>query len=393
MIHEIRIQNFKSIRNVTVEFTPVTVLIGRSGTGKSNFIEAIRYLRDLLGADWNGMGGGVAGMGSGVLSSVETIRPLPKTNAPTRFEIFFSVRSEKKKYRYLLDLGKTPVEGGIGEEKLCLGENVLFHQSVDANNQAIWKVEPRLVEVPAPGGVALGRMPSLSEVVVAYVALTEGIGCYSFPRSVMLDGAKSEAGQFGFQDAGSNYLQTMRKIVSNFQDSSARQRILSSLQRVIHGVSSVELNDLRQPQYAVVGHLFNRLTLELKLSQESEGFRRFFAHLLALNQQPSKLAMFFEHPEEGVHPSALSLLVDDFLAAPEDGRGQVILTTHSPELLDRFDADQIQVVEKEGFFTQIGELAMEQREALDNQLTEPGELLTVDPARLEDALESTVHSE
>ena len=52
MIEQIRIQNFKSIRDVTVELSPVTVLIGRSGVGKSNFLRAIRFLRNyLLNAD------------------------------------------------------------------------------------------------------------------------------------------------------------------------------------------------------------------------------------------------------------------------------------------------------------------------------------------------------
>ncbi len=380
MIHEIRIQNFKSIRDVTVKFTPVTVLVGRSGTGKSNFVEAVRFLRDLLGGRSTGMGGRVGG---GMHLPLELMRPLPKTEESTRFEVCFLVRSEKEQYRYLLDLGNAHMHGQIGQEKLSLGDIVLFHQSADANNRPVWTSEPRLVDIPQPGGIALGRMPSLSAVVVAYAALTEGIGCYTFPNSVMLNGSANDSAQAGFHDSGSNYLETMKKIVSNFQDSSTRQRIVSSLQRVNRGVSSVELNDLRQPQYAIVGHVFDDRTLELKLSQESEGFRRFYAHLLALYQQPSKLAMLFEHPEDGVHPGAFSLLADEFLAAPKEGRGQVILTTHSPGLLDRFTADQIRVVEKQGFYTQIGPLAMEQREALDEQLTEPGELLTVDPARRE----------
>jgi len=315
------------------------------------------------------MGGG---FGGGHVST-EQIRPLPKTDASTRFEICFSVQSVKQKYRYELDLGQFSTHGIVGEEKLSLGETDLFHQTSDTPNKVVWIKEPRLVDVPQPGAIAMGRMPSLSDVVVAYAALTEGVGCYTFPNNVMLDGAKNESGQSGFQDSGSNYLQTMKKIVSNFQDASARHRIVSSLRRVNQGVSSVELNDLRNPQFAIVGHLFNDLTLELKLSQESEGFRRFYAHLLALYQQPSKLAMLFEHPEDGVHPGAFSLLADEFLAAPMDGRGQVILTTHSPGLLDRFTADQIRVVGKEGFYTQIGPLAMQQREALDEQLTEPGE--------------------
>ena len=48
MITRFRVQNFKSIRDVTVELAPVTVLVGKSGTGKSNFVEAIRCLRDAL---------------------------------------------------------------------------------------------------------------------------------------------------------------------------------------------------------------------------------------------------------------------------------------------------------------------------------------------------------
>lgn len=377
MIHEIRIQNFKSIQDVTVAFADVTVLVGRSGTGKSNFVESVRFLRDLLGGQPSTFGGGFGGG----QNPFHQMRPLPKTEAPTRFEVCFSVRSSKERYRYLLDLGKLPEEGRFGEEKLTLGDTVLYHQSADSNQRMAWIQEPRLVDVPKPGGIALGRMPSLSDVVVAYAALTEGIGCYTFPNSVMLNGAPTEAGQSGFQDSGANYLDTMKKIVSNFQDASARQRIVKSLQRVNQGVSSVELNDLRQPHYAIVGHLFNDKTLELKLSQESEGFRRFYAHLLALYQQPPKLAMLFEHPEDAVHPGAFSLLAEEFLAAPMEGRGQVILTTHSPGLLDRFTAEQIRVVEKEGFYTQFGPLSEEQRAALEERLTDPGELLTVDPAR------------
>lgn len=41
MIEQITVRNFKSIRSVTVNLEPVTVLIGRSGTGKSNFLGAI----------------------------------------------------------------------------------------------------------------------------------------------------------------------------------------------------------------------------------------------------------------------------------------------------------------------------------------------------------------
>jgi len=189
-------------------------------------------------------------------------------------------------------------------------------------------------------------------------------------------------------DFAGNYLTVMKEIVSNLQDLSVRKSIVAALRRVNSDVASVELNDLRNPTHAVVGHQFNKLTMGLNLSQESEGFRRFFAHLLALYQRPPKQLLMFEHPEDGIHPGALALLAEEFSSAPDDDRGQIILTTHSPVLLDQFSADEIRVVERKEFQTQIGPVSSEQRESLRDELMDPGELLTVDPARL-DAVEAT----
>src|SRR5665647_758707 len=48
MIRRIKIRDFKSIREVELNLDPVTVLVGRSGTGKSNLVQAIRFLRNVL---------------------------------------------------------------------------------------------------------------------------------------------------------------------------------------------------------------------------------------------------------------------------------------------------------------------------------------------------------
>ena len=47
----IRIQNFKSLRDATVDLSPVTVFIGKSGTGKTNFASAIQFLGDYPSGD------------------------------------------------------------------------------------------------------------------------------------------------------------------------------------------------------------------------------------------------------------------------------------------------------------------------------------------------------
>jgi hypothetical protein len=182
-------------------------------------------------------------------------------------------------------------------ERLSLGDKCLFHQvSTGRPRSARWLVEPELTQVPAAGSIAPGRIPSISDIVIAFTALTSGIGCYVFFDRVLCEPARE-------------------------------------------------------------------------------------------NQLPPKQTLIFEHPEDGIHPGALALLAEEFKAAPEQGHGQVILTTHSPKLLDHFDVEQIRVVELAGLETRIGFISAEQKEAIRDRLLEPGELLTVDPARMQ--LETT----
>lgn len=123
---------------------------------------------------------------------------------------------------------------------------------------------------------------------------------------------------------------------------------------------------------------------ELNLQQESDGFRRFYAHLLALYQSPPKLTLIFEEPENAIYPGALSLLADEFRAAPRENRGQVIITTHNPTLLDSFDVDNIRVVEMRDGKTLIGPVSKEQTAAVKDRLLTTGDLLKIDQPRLDD---------
>jgi len=48
MIKRIQIRNFKSLRDVDVEMGRTNVLVGPNMSGKSNFIDAFKFLIDLL---------------------------------------------------------------------------------------------------------------------------------------------------------------------------------------------------------------------------------------------------------------------------------------------------------------------------------------------------------
>src|SRR5258708_32552624 len=53
-INSITIRNYRSLADVTVDLEDLTVLVGPNGSGKSNFLDALRFVRDVLSArlDW-----------------------------------------------------------------------------------------------------------------------------------------------------------------------------------------------------------------------------------------------------------------------------------------------------------------------------------------------------
>ncbi len=371
MLRRLTVRNFKSLEDTTVEFGPVTVLVGRSGTGKTNSVTALRFLRNFLRS------------GNQVLQSFpgftdwKKLLPATQEKCQMAFEVDFDVDGIEANFEYRLTLHELGPAAPVQQESLKLGQDCLFEQI-----KGKWRVEPPLVSVPNPGTPVIGRIPSIPEVVIAYTVLASGIGCYYFSASVLATRQTQPQTVPGLRDDADNYLQVLKAIASNLQDLNVRKSILATLQRINPTISAVELDSLQDPTDVVVGHKLNEKTLVLSLAQESDGFRRFYAHLLALYQLPPKQILIFEEPENGIYPGALALLADEFKSAPEAGRGQVVLTTHSPKLLDHFSADQIRVVELDGFRTRIGEVSQEQKEAIQEGLLESGELLTVDPARI-----------
>ena len=376
MIHRIRIQNFKSLRDVTVDLSPITVFIGKSGTGKTNFASAIRFLRDYL----------VLSPQPQLLQQDGACKCATNPSGPIEFQVEFDVPGFTDRFVYRLSLDERDIRRAPRAESLTSGDRTVFRQvRQDAKRgyNSVWEVEPSLVSPPQAGSVALGRLPGIEEVVVAYTALTAAIGVYAFPYTVLSTRTAPSRGEtvFGLADDGGNFLELLQDIASSLQNVMTRKGIAATLRQINASVASLELDSLQNPQKVIVAHRLKDKILPLDLTQESAGFRLFYAQLLALYQTPPKQTLVFEEPENGIYPGALELLADEFKAAPDAERGQVLLTTHSPALLDYFVAEQIRVVELVDLETRIGPLAEEQREALREQLLHAGELLTVDPAR------------
>ena len=237
---------------MTVALSPVTVFVGRSGTGKTNFASAIQFLRDYL----------VGGTHEQNRRESSGVRCATNPTGPIEFEVEFDVPGFDDHFRYTLVLDEQDIKRGLRLEALECGSRTVFRQSRNQTTNARgrprgeqpnWEVEPPLVLPPQPGPVAFGRLPGLEEVVVAYTALTAGIGVYSFPYDVLKVSAKSN-GSAGLADDGGNFLGVMKDIAISLQDVAIRRGITAALRQINTTIGSVELDSIQTPKTAFVGH-------------------------------------------------------------------------------------------------------------------------------------------
>ena len=78
----------------------------------------------------------------------------------------------------------------------------------------------------------------------------------------------------------------------------------------------------------------------------STGTLRILALLACLRHPYPPPLLVVEEVENGLDPRTINLLVEEFRAAINEKKTQIIVTTHSPYLLDLLDLSQIVVVER-----------------------------------------------
>ena len=118
----------------------------------------------------------------------------------------------------------------------------------------------------------------------------------------------------------------------------------------------------------------------------SDGTLRALGVLVALFQSggseaPGVSLVGIEEPEVALHPAAVGALLDALREASRSR--QVIVTTHSPDLLDlaEMDSELLLAVYAEKGSTQVAPIDEPSLEAVRRALYTPGELLRLDQLR------------
>lgn len=362
------LRNYKSIAQCDVRLSSLTYLVGANGSGKSNFLDALHLVRDALsGSLDNAMNerGGLA----------EVRRR--SSGHPTHFGIaleFTLPGGEDGSYAFTvgaLASGGYEVRkeecsiGGMGKGPFFALERGRLLCSSEDSFPAV--TADRLALVSA-SGLAVFRP--------VYDALT-AMGFYNLNPKLIRELQKPQDGRL-LKPAGENIASVIAHLSRTNPDAMTLiQSYLHAVVPMVHGVERVAVGPMESLtfQQEMAG---SQNPWHFYAQNMSDGTLRALGILTALFQGNADYApslIGIEEPETALHPGASAALREALGRAAQ--RTQVIVTSHSPDLLDDRDIspDALLVVASEQGVTRMAPLGQGSRAAMREHLFSAGELL------------------
>lgn len=337
----IRIAGFRSLRDVTLQFGRITVLIGANGAGKSNVLSAMRMLRAM--AD-QGLRRYVAQWGP----AKALLHYGPKRTPAMELQVEFE--EDGGHFAYVAQLGYAPVDAlTFLDERLEARTVVNATQSLGVgHNEAHLPGEARAGSFAAVAAQRwLGSLCTFHFHDTSKESRLRALSGQVDARGLSPDGGNLAAYLYMIANAtGERY-----RIAWDLINSLVR-RIAPFIDRLVpvlvspeqHGTSMVRLDWIDE-----TGEI-------LDVSQLSDGTLRMIALITAL-AQPVELRPAFitiDEPELGLHPAAISLLAG--LIQSASAHSQILLATQSPLVLDEFDPADVVIAEREANATSLRRL-------------------------------------
>jgi len=383
LITRVVVRGFRSLENVTVDLEPVTVLVGPNGSGKSSFVDALAFLRQALHsspqAAFESRGGfEEVRTRTGSRPKALSIEVQIQSRAPDTFSgSYFAQFELKTRPKRLaveegceMTIGPSTSSGHRPERavhRFCVQDGK-WTESVEG-------VEPQLAE----GRLALPLMTGLEYFAPMYSALT-AVYVYHIGLDTLRAWQRSERGAQSAMD-GSNAASVLRRLWE--ADSASYKRVVQAVSSMVPSIRNVEITTRqrgRELTFAFLESFVGQQYASFRAADMSDGILHALGILLAAYQENPPTLIAFEEPEAAVHPGAAAVLAE---ALQEAGlRTQVLLTTHSPDLITRFDVSALRAVERTASgVTVIAPIAESQQEAIRRRLFTAGELHRIEGLR------------
>ena len=385
MITNIEIEGYRLLNGFEADLKPLTVVIGANASGKSSLIDCLRLVRECceypvntaLGWHWGAASVLTAGCGNGQLSwkvcfgkpttSLWSDFPL-KQNSPLIYEVVLAADAQglmNAQYEVLRNL-----HPATGHQ-----ESLKHLEATPYRRQIFDKVKSKLIpfDVGQPiledgqnTGVAEANLTGILGAQQEVSLLLSQIRFFNeFPipatARFLLAGMTFYP---GFDITRSSVLRTRASEIKPVTTLSANG---DNLGTVLHEIfnrydfqsSADELREFLRAAYPIFEDIRSETTFgtppqvlvvirEKGISRSmypwdlSDGMLRFLCLAAALLNPVPPPVVAIDEPELGLHPGLLPVVAEMIKAAAE--RTQVLVTTHSPDLLDCFDIGDVAVM-------------------------------------------------
>ena len=413
MLLRMQVKGFKNLRDVEIRFGPLTCFIGPNGVGKSNIFDAIHFLKALAENDIQTAAQSVRSPSTGTFGPQDLFfggdisRPIsfvvdllvpryvtddfgreaePATTL-LRYEVAFRYVDDEYPRLALIREELAPLSAGEAKATIGFDHNLEFRKAVVKTTRR----KGKFISTKQDGGTAIltlhqdggsrgqGILPGRSPRTVV-----GGTNAAEYPtvlaarremaswRTLHLEPSVMRTpdkigGPSQVDEHGGHVAAALARLVENETTKGATlAEVSNSLALLVDDVEALEIDkDEARQQLSIVARM-KGCSRPLGPRALSDGTLRFLT--LAVMEADRQLAtvLCMEEPENGMHPTRIPSIVNllrelsvspEFDLDPENPMRQVILNTHSPDVVKQLYADDVLFVEsvdaRDGTFARV----------------------------------------
>ncbi len=351
MIQSFTIQNFKSYQNASLKVAPLTVLVGANASGKSNALEAIRFL------SWLAQGQKLSSLQYKVNQNEQIVRgrikELIRIDAET-FTLGCLLDDDNAKLSIKFDLrGEDDIH--IAEE-VCENDNYFLYRTlkptsetatdilVEYNNFARGGKKPQIVCNDQQGIFTqlqnVARFADGHTRTKNIIPRVANLFEKQLANILFLDPQPSQMRDYSFisdkqlQEDGKNISAVLFHI---WNESEAKQQALLSFIKSLPEQDIKSIDFLKGPRDEVMVQLietFGNIDHKIDAGLLSDGTLRILAIASALLSATEGSIVIVEEMDNGVHPSRAKKLLDAIYNIATERNLTILISSHNPALLD-----------------------------------------------------------
>ena len=325
-IESLRLRNYLSVQDESLRLSRFNVLIGTNASGKSNLINALSFLSDALQHDF----------GFAISVRGGFVHLACKASRATSVRVVATFKDADWSFKWSVELSRERVGYSVREEVHRFREDEPPQQILSSRKGEGWwwsgeegrvNLSERSHRCALAAAAADAAFPAR-----AVAAFVRGWGFFDpnpgTLRRTSLVGESPALGSYGQNLAAR--LHALRET-----DPDRFDRIHSATRDILGVPESIDF--LTSDDDDRVALLLTERGLEYRIYQAgcSNGTLRMLAIVTALLGTPEATLIGIEEPENYIHPGALAAFAEHVLGS--NSEAQLVLTTHSPHLLDILD--------------------------------------------------------